>query len=184
MKFLTPFILGLAALTTAAPAALFKRWPSGVLTPGRSYIYHQSPTHPPPDYTPKLTGVVNFLTSTSEVHVFSLPTDWIGKKVQVGFWYNERGTQNNTVVDIYSSSRTPPNDLIGSNNRDQHLGRFYVQVPGDAIVRPGDGPSGWKAFQLPAGVGSVAFEVVGVGSVPETNFSYEVATSGVYLRKL
>ncbi|KAL5418819.1 hypothetical protein PMIN06_004493 [Paraphaeosphaeria minitans] len=184
MKFFPSLILGLSTLTNAAPAALSKRWPSSVLIPQISYIYRQSPTHPPPDYTPKLTGIVNFRTSTSEVHVFGLPSDWIGKKVQVGFWYNERGTEKNIAVDIYSSSRTPPNDLIGSNNRDQHLGRFYLQVPGDAIVRPGDGPSGWKAFQLPAGVGSVAFEVVGVGNVPETNFSYEVATSGVYLKKL
>lgn len=186
MKLLTSaLILILATLTSAAPAVVLKRWPSGnIIIPSASYIYHQSPTHPPPDYIPKIQGLVSFRTSTSEVHVFSIPSDWIGRNVQVGFWYNDQGVANNTAVDIYSSSRTPPNDLIGSNNRNQHLGRFYLQVPGDATVKPGDGPSGWQAFQLPVGVGSVAFEVVGVGNEPPTNFSYEVATSGVYLRRL
>lgn len=184
MKFISVFVIGLTSLAAAAPASVGRRWPSGsILIPFDSYIYHQSPTHPPPDYIPKIQGLVNFATSTSEVHVFNLPADWIGKKVKVGFWYNDGGIAKNTAVDIYSSSRTPPNDGIGSNNRDQHLARFYVQNFGDATVKVGEGPITWQAYQLPAGVGSVAFEVVGVGSDPPTNFSYQTATSGVYMER-
>lgn len=186
MKFLTSTILlGLISLATAIPAPVEKRWPEGdILKSSNSYVYKQSPTHPPPDYTPRIQGVVNFARSTSEVHVFGLPSDWVGKKVRVGFWYNDGGVANNTAVDIYSSSRTPPQGGIGSNNRDQHLGRFWVKNYGDATVRPGEGPSTWQAYQLPAGEESVAFEAVGVGSEPPTDISYEVATSGIYLKRI
>jgi hypothetical protein len=87
-------------------------------------------------------------------------------------------------MDVYSLSRMSPNDLIGSNNRDQHLGWFYVQLFGQATVRPRDGPDTWQAYQVPAGVGSVALEVVGVGNDPLTDFFYQVATSGMYLTRV
>lgn len=186
MRFFSTFVIGLFGLVTAAPINE-KRWPSGsILTPTKGYIYHQVAVHPPPDYIPKIQGVISYADQTSEVHVFNLPTNWVGAKVEVHFWYNEGSVSPNTAVDIFSSWKLPPSDGIGSNNRDQHLARFYVQPSGDATIKATDpGPSGWKSYQLPAGVSEVAFEAAGVGNNPSpTKLTYELATSGVYLKKI
>lgn len=189
MKFCaSAFVVGLIGLVTAAPV-VEKRWPSGnILTPRGGYIYRQSATHPPPDFIPKIQGVIDWKTSTSEVHVFDLPADWVGKTVEVHFYlkWTSKGVQ---PVDIFSSSRLPPSDGIGSNNRDKHLGRFYVPANGgDAETRAGEGPTAWQSYQLPAGVNAVAFEAVGVSywdgkEVVGTNLAYELADSGVYLKR-
>ena len=189
MRFLaSAFLASLIGLATGAPVQ--KRWPSGsILTPQGGYIYHQSTTHPPPDYIPKIQGLIKWQSSTSEVHIFNLPVDWVGKTVEVHFWYNAPN-KGGVPGDIVGSARLPPSDGIGSNNRDKHLGRFYVPSGGgDAATKAGDGPTAWKSYQLPAGADSVAFEAAGVSywdgsKVTGTDLVYELATSGVYLKRI
>ncbi|KAF1976191.1 hypothetical protein BU23DRAFT_551673, partial [Bimuria novae-zelandiae CBS 107.79] len=107
--FASALLVSLVSLVTAAPV-VEKRWPSGnIITPVRGYIYHQSATHPPPDFIPKIQGLIDWQSSTSEVHIFSLPQNWIGKKVQVRFWSNNVfSPSDKTFIDVFSSSRLPP----------------------------------------------------------------------------
>ncbi|KAF2242450.1 hypothetical protein BU26DRAFT_555647 [Trematosphaeria pertusa] len=175
-------IAALLGLTSAAPTALTKRWPSepAIITP--TYISHYNLGTGGLVYNPA-TGAAHF-DALSTISAFSVPAGIEGKKCSLHFYLDPTDStaavSGSGGVQVFSTHQVPPAYDVESwgppgNQRNQHYGNFKVHT---GYANVDDWPRLLEDFKCPA-EGEYGFEVVAKWA---TGIEWDAGLSGLYMK--